>query len=234
MANKTQQQYAEDWGVKLKAWNGWKSDGAPVGNEKKLAYWLRNKQRLNKRTREKMAEVGVTAKSKSRRKQVAAKIEKESKTAEDFRDHYKAQLDKCIQDENGDPTEVKFWSELFLKQDESIRRSEIHAAKLGIDNGTTLPRAEVERILRATFYAGNACVNSSLTMICQHIAGMSDPAQIYDTLKPAIVGGRIFSGFDKVANIKGAPALPDWVLECVKTEAKQYLGNSEALWTKTK
>ena len=234
MANKTQQQYADDWGVTLKAWNGWKSDGAPVGNEKKLAYWLRNKQRLNKRTREKMAEVGVVAKSKSRRKQVAAKIEKESKTAEDFRDHYKAQLDKCIQDPGGDPTEVKFWSELFLKQDESIRRSEIHAAKLGIDNGTTLPRAEVERILRATFYAGNACVNSSLTMICEHIAGMDDPAQIYDTLKPAIVGGRLFSGFDRVENIKGAPSLPDWVIECVRLEAKQYIGNSEALWTKGK
>ena len=234
MANKTQKQYAEDWGVKLVTWNKWKEAGAPVGNEKKLAFWLRTKQRLNKRTREKMAEVGVNTASKSKRKQVAKKIEAESKSAEDFRDHYKAQLDKCIQDPDGDPTEVKFWSELFLKQDESIRRSEIHAAKLGIDNGTTLPRAEVERILRAVLYAGNANVNSSLTIICEHIAGMSDPAQIYDALKPAIVGGRLFSGFDKVANIKGAPALPDWVLDCVKTEAKQYLGNSEALWTKEK
>jgi len=62
---------------------------------------------------------------------------------------------------------------------------------------------------------------------------MSDPAQIYDTLKPAIVGGRLFSGFDRVENIKGAPSLPDWVIECVRLEAKQYLGNSEALWTKT-
>lgn len=232
MANKTQQQYADDWGVKLKAWNGWKSDGAPVGNEKKLAYWLRTKQRLNKRTREKMAEVGVKSTPKSRRKKVAAKIETESKTAEDFRDHYKTQLDKCIQDEDGDPTEVKFWSELFLKQDESIRRSEAHAAKLGIDNGTTLPRAEVERILRAVFYAGNANVNANMTMIAQHVSGLNTAEDVYNALKPAIVGARLFSGFDKVANVKGAPGLPDWVLDCVKLEASQYLGNSESLWTK--
>ena len=48
-----------------------------------------------------------------------------------------------------------------------------------------------------------------------------------------MVGGRLFSGFDKVANIKGAPSLPDWVIDAVRMEAKQYLGNSEALWTKT-
>ena len=131
-----------------------------------------------------------------------------------------------------DQDQVKFWSDLFLKQDESIRRSEAHAARLGIDNGTTLPRAEVERILRAVFYAGNGSVNGALTTICEHVAGLSDPGDVYHSLKPAIVGGRLFSGFDKVANIQGAPALPDWVIECVKLEAQQYLGNSESLWTK--
>jgi hypothetical protein len=232
MANKTQSQYAEDWGVKLAAWNKWKKAGAPVGSEKKLANWLRPRQRLNPRTREKMAEVGVKTTTKAKRKQAVQKIESKSKTAEDFRDHYKAQLDEEIQKgEQGDQNQVKFWSELFLKQDESIRRSEIHAAKLGIDNGTTLSRAEVERIFRATMWAGNACVNSNLTMICQHLAGLDQPDDIYNVLMPAIVGGRLFSGFDKVANIKGAPSLPDWVLECIRYEATQYLSNSESLWT---
>ena len=151
-------------------------------------------------------------------------------SAEGFRDHYQKMLEEATA--TNDQDQVKFWSELFLKQDESIRRSEAHAAKLGIDNGTTLPRAEVERILRAVFYAGNACVNSNMTMIAQHVSGLNTAEDVYNSLKPAIVGGRLFSGFDKVANIKGAPALPDWVLDCAKTEAKQYLGNSESLWTK--
>ena len=234
MANKTQKQYAEDWGVVLATWNKWKESGAPVGNEKKLAHWLRPKQRLNKRTREKMAEVGIKTTTKAKRKKATANIELKAKTAEDFRDHYKSQLDKCIQDENVDPIEVKFWSELFLKQDESIRRSEIHAAKLGIDNGTVLPRAEVERILRAVFYAGNACTQGVLTSICEQLVGYDKPSDLFHALKPAVVGGRLFSGLDKVMNTQGAPSVPDWVVDCVKLEAKQYLGNSEALWTKVK
>lgn len=233
MANKTQKQCAEEWGVKLVTWNKWKEKGAPIGSEKHLANWLRNNDRLNKATRERMAQAGITTTTRGNRKRATDSIESKCDTAEDFRDHYQRKLDEEIQKgDDGDPIELKFWSELFLKQDKSIRDSEAHAAKLGIDNGTTLPRAEVERILRACFYAGNACVNSNLTMICQHIAGLNDPAGIYNVLKPAVVGGRLFSGFDKVANIKGAPALPEWVIDAVRIEAKQYLSGSESLWTK--
>ena len=210
-------------------WNRWKLEGAPIGSQKKLASWLLNKQRLNKATRARMAECGIKSTPK-RKLQKQKDAEPTGKSAEDFREDYRKKLEEAV--EANDETGIKFWNEHYLKIDESIRKTQLHAQKLGIDNGTTLPRAEVERILRAVLYAGNACTNSSLTLICEHIAGMDDPAQIYDTLKPAVVGGRLFSGFDKVANIKGAPALPDWVLECVKLEAKQYLGNSESLWTK--
>jgi hypothetical protein len=108
----------------------------------------------------------------------------------------------------------------------------MHAAKLGIDNGTVLPRAEVERILRAVFYAGNACTQGVLTSMCEQLVGYDNSGELFHALKPAIVGGRLFSGFDKVMNTKGAPNVPDWIVECVKLEAKQYLGNSESLWTK--
>ena len=228
MARKTHKHYAEEFGVSENVFRKWLQKGAPYQNEAKMITWLNNLERKSKEVKAWLKARGV--KPTPKKSKVIAGIK--GKSAEDFRDHYQKMLEEAT--ETNDQDQVKFWSDLFLKQDESIRRSEIHAAKLGIDNGTTLPRAEVERILRATFYAGNACVNSSLTMICEHIAGMSDPAQIYDTLKPAIVGGRLFSGFDRVENIKGAPSLPDWVIECVRLEAKQYLGNSEALWTKEK
>jgi hypothetical protein len=226
MARKTHKHYAEEFGVSENVFRKWLQKGAPYQNEAKMITWLNNLERKSPEVKAWLKARGV--KPKPKKSAVLKNIK--AKSAEDFRDHYQKKLEEAT--ETNDQDQVKFWSELFLKQDESIRRSEAHAAKLGIDNGTTLPRAEVERILRAVLYAGNACTNSSLTLICEHIAGMSDPAQIYDCLKPAVVGGRLFSGFDKVANIKGVPALPDWVLECVKLEAKQYLGNSESLWTK--
>lgn len=234
MARRTQQMQADEWGMPLGTLKRYITRGAPTGNDKKFYSWLLNLQRVPTwaKTSAKMKAMGYDPKSKAKRRREAKKG-KGLDTAADFREHYRKKLAEATERE-GDTEGVKFWSDLFLKQDESIRRSEAHAAKLGIDNGTTLPRAEVERILRATFYAGNACVNSSLTMICQHIAGLSKPADIYNVLKPAMVGGRLFSGFDKVANIKGAPNLPDWVIECVRLEAKQYLSGSEALWTKKK
>jgi hypothetical protein len=226
MARKTHQHYADEFGVSERTFRTWLRQGAPYQNEAKMITWLNALQRKSPEVKAWLKARGV--KPKPKKSAVLKKIK--AKTAEDFRDHYQKKLEEAT--ETNDQDQVKFWSELFLKQDESIRRSEAHAAKLGIDNGTTLPRAEVERILRAVFYAGNGCVNGGLTTICEHVAGLDDPAEVYHTLKPAIVGGRLFSGFDKVANIKGAPGLPDWVLDCVKLEAKQYLGNSESLWTK--
>jgi len=226
MARKTHQHYADEFGVSERTFRTWLKNGAPYQNEAKMITWLNALQRKSPEIKAWLKLRGITP--KPRKSAILKKIK--AKTAEDFRDHYQSKLEEAT--ETNDQDQVKFWSDLFLKQDESIRRSEAHAAKLGIDNGTTLPRAEVERILRATFWAGNACVNSSLTMICQHIAGLDQPADIYNVLKPAIVGGRLFSGFDKVANIKGAPAVPDWVIDAVRMEAQQYLSNSESLWTK--
>ena len=225
MARKTHKHYAEEFGISEMVFRGWLKQGAPYQNEAKMVTWLNALQRKSPEVKAWLKARGV----KPKPKKAAILDEIKGKTAEDFRDHYQKKLEEAT--DTNDQDQVKFWSELFLKQDESIRRSEAHAAKLGIDNGTTLPRAEVERILRATFYAGNACVNSSLTIICQHIVGLDRPEEIYDVLKPAMVGGRLFSGFDKVANIKGAPALPSWVIECVRLDAAQYLGGSEALWT---
>ena len=225
MAIKTHKDYAAEFGVTHSVFTSWLRRGAPYQNRQKMITWLLNMPKRGKATNEWLKSQGVNPV----KKRVKPKVVK-GQTAEDFRDHYKNKLQEATL--ANDQDQVKFWSELFLKQDESIRRSEAHAAKLGIDNGTTLARAEVERILRAVFYAGNGCVNGALATICEHVAGFSDPGEVYHSLKPAIVGGRLFSGFDKVANIQGAPALPDWVIECVKHEAEQYLANSESLWTK--
>ena len=226
MARKTHKHYAEEFGVPESVFRKWLQMGAPYQNEPKMITWLNNLKRKSPEVKAWLKHRGVQPIPKK----AAVLSSVKGQTAEDFRDHYRKKLQEATM--ANDQDQVKFWSDLFLKQDESIRRSEIHAAKLGIDNGTTLPRAEVERILRAVFYASNACVNANLTMICQHIAGLDKPEDIYDVLKPALVNACIFSGFDKVNNIKGAPGLPTWVLDCVRLDAKQYLGNSESLWTK--
>ena len=126
-----------------------------------------------------------------------------------------------------DTRNIKIYGELLLKTSESIRRNEIHATRVGLKSGDTITREKCELYLRQAFYGGNAAVNASLTMICEHVAGMSDPSDVYHCLKPAFVGGRIFSGFDRLRALD----VPQWFLDCVKDSAKDFVGNSEVLWT---
>lgn len=224
---KPQAERAKEIGVSRQSLATWIKKGAPFEDDKRLAVWLLNQERITAKVR---AWCNKVIKRDTPHQNHVAKTKTELKNLEGILDYYMGKLNESVA--CGELESIKFWNEHVIKTSESIRRSEAHAARLGIDNGTTLPRAEVERILRAVFYASNACVNANLTMICQHIAGLDKPEDIYDVLKPALVNACIFSGFDKVNNIKGAPGLPTWVLDCVRLDAKQYLGNSESLWTK--
>ena len=228
MARKTHKHYAEEFGVSINTFAGWLRKGAPYQNEAKMKTWLLNLERKSPGVKKWLAERGAVVTGK-KKKADAIKGAEELSSAESFRDHYRMKLDEAIQ--QNDTDSVKFWNEHYLKIDESIRKTELHAKKLGLEDGTTLARAEVERILRAVFYAGNACTQGVLTTACQQWADIHDPAELYQAIKPVIVGGRLFSGFSKVVTTDGAPKIPDWVMECAQQEAKQYLANSESLWT---
>lgn len=218
MPRKTHKHYAEEFGVPYNTFQTWLKRGAPYQNEAKMITWLLNLKRLAPGAKKWLESKGINP---SVRKSKKKSVPKGLTTAEDFRDYYKAKLAESI--EVGDQNQVEFWAKLHLQYDESIRRNEAHAAKLGIDKGTLLSREEVERILGAVMYAGNACIQGVLNSICETLAGKSDPAEIYHFLKPQIVGGRLFSGFDRVKDLPGAPGLPGWVVECVKVEEKEYL-----------
>jgi len=232
MARKTHKHYAEEFGISPNTFANWLRRGAPYQNEGKMKTWLLNLQRRPKGATAWLKERGINVPARKRKPKDAEAETKGLKTSEDFRDYYRLKLSEAT--ETNDTDSVKFWSELHLKTDESIRRTEAHSAKLGIDNGTTLPRAEVERILRAVFYAGNACVQGSLTSVAEHLAAIDNPASLYHAMKPIVVGGRLFAGFDKVKNVQGGPNVPPWVIDCVKLEAQQYLDSSESLWTKSR
>ena len=218
MPRKTHARWAEEFGVSGKVFKSWASLGAPYQNEPKMITWLLGRGRLPARAKAWLKSKGINPDTKATADTPAPES---LESAEDFRDYYTAKLAEAVR--HDDQNSIEFWAKLHLQYDESIRRNEAHAAKLGIDNGTVLPRAEVERILRAVIYAGNACVQGALTSICEKLAGISEPAEIYRILKPAIVGGRLFAGFEKVKNTPGQPGLPTWVVECVTEDFKQYL-----------
>ena len=146
---------------------------------------------------------------------------KEKRSLEEMRTYYAENLDAVTRSEDFDKEGIKFWNDLLLKVDESIRKSEAHAKKLGIDRGELLSREEVERILRAMFWAVNACSDKFAKQMAQHLSDKS-PAEVYDILAPNLTA-RVFEALKKVAKTPGEINLPPYVIECATAEEKQYI-----------
>ena len=216
----TQQQIADTFGIGQKMVSRWKQQGAPMDDIQALCKWLRlNRQRMPKELK-----AGIERVEKQTSKNVIQKIVVEAedrKTLEDFRDYYVEQLNVATKADLAD--EVKHWNDLLLKAEKCIRESEAHIKKLGIEKGEMMPREDIERILAAVVYAGNACVRAQIKEIAEVLAAESSPAKIYEILAPAILGGRIFEGFKALSKSESLVKLPAWVISCVQSEGENYL-----------
>ena len=145
----------------------------------------------------------------------------ETKTPEQLRDEYLAELQVAKSEGNEEREKVAL--NAYLKIDKQIRDTLLDEKKLGIKDGEMLPREEVERIMKAVIYAGNACVRNQLKEICQVLASESNPNAIYQKLAPAILGGRLFEGFKTVMKSLGKVQLPEWIVDVMQSEGENYL-----------
>lgn len=220
MTKVTQQQIADTFGVNQKMVSRWKQQGAPMDDLLALCKWIRlHRQRMPKELKQGIERIEKQA-GKNVIQAATPDAPSNRKTLEDFRDYYVEQLNVATQASL--PDEVKHWNDLLLKTEKCIREAEAHIKKLGIDRGEMIPREEVERILKAMIYAGNACVRSQLKEIVEVLAAET-PARMYEMLAPAVLGGRIFEGFKALTKSESQVKLPLWVVECMQSEGENYL-----------
>jgi len=146
----------------------------------------------------------------------------ERRSLEDMRDYYSAQLDAATKSSVVDHERIKFWNDLLLKADESIRKSQAHEKKLGIEQGELLQRTEVERILCNVAWTGNSCIDKYSKQIAQRLSNKT-PAEVHKVLKPTLVALTLFEAMKKVAKCPGEINLPQWVIDCFATEEKLYI-----------
>ena len=217
----TQQQISDIFGVDQKMVSRWKQQGASLDDFQALCKWLRlNRQRMPKELKDNIQRIERKASSDVIQKSVATEAA-DRKTLEDFRDYYVEQLNVATKEGLAD--EVKHWNDLLLKAEKCIRESEAHIKKLGIEKGEMMPREEIQRIIRALIYGGNACVRAQVKEIAEVLAAESSPAEIYEMLSPAILGGRIFEGLKVLTKSESQVRLPMWVVECFQSEGENYL-----------
>jgi len=213
----TQKALAEKWGTTQKNISLKIEMGCDftASDDTVARWWLSHSQRRSKAMNEAIAKYLKPETIK------AIKAE-DRRTLEQTRDYYSDQLDQVTNSGRNDHVEIKFWNDLWLKADESIRRSQAHERKLGLEQGETLPKEDVEAILKNVIWAGNACCNNFSKQLAQSLSGKT-PAEVHKVLKPNLLAMLIFEGFDKLSKVPGEINMPQWVIDCVKSEEKLYL-----------
>lgn len=216
--NKPMTHYAKKWGITSMTVSNLAKKGCDFdADEKEVARWLiancnRKPAKMKALINEILKPDGLTESAS----------ESEAASLEEMREYYSKQLNAATKDNDVHHEAVKFWNDLLLKTDESIRRSEAHAKKLGVDKGELLSRGEVERIFRAVLWAGNACCDKFAKQIAQRLSN-KQPAEIYDLLAPMLTACMLFEGMRKITKPPGECNVPDWLVDCVFAEEQQYL-----------
>ena len=210
--------YADKWGITTQTVSNLARKGCDFdADEKDVARWMIANC---KRKPAKMTAAINEILKPTPLKQSAS--ESDTATLEQLRDYYSKQLNMATKEDDVQHETVKFWNDLLLKTDESIRRSEAHAKKLGIDSGELLSRSEVERIWRALLWAGNACCDKFAKQMAQRLSNKS-PAEVYELLAPYQAAASLFGGMKKITTPPGQVNVPDWLVDCHKHEEAQYL-----------
>lgn len=232
-----QKDLSKFYGVTVKTIQRWKQSDAPLDNPQRMVTWLLSRKRvppgaqswLEKQQRQKPNNHLPDQAPMPNNYDEADGDTGEVRSLEERREEIDRKLDLATRQNN--EVAIKLWMELLIKVDESLRRDQAHQKKLGLDQGELMPRPEVERLLRAVAYAGNACIEGALQQICEQVVAFDYPEEAYHYLKPLLLGGRLFAGFSKVARTPGGPNIPIWATEAIKAEASNYLEATAALWS---
>lgn len=211
-------QMAKEYRVSVTTINRWIKAGAPFDSDADMNAYVMKQKHIPKRFAEWQIQKGFT---KIDDEETSDEMGDEFESQGKLRDFYFAKLSAAAK--RNDQNQIKYWNELVLKSEESMRRTEAHQKKFDLESGETIDRAEVERILAAVIYKGNACVRAQIKQIAEVLAAETSPAVIYETLSPAILGGRIFEGFKGISKADSGIKLPGWVVDCVQSEGENYL-----------
>lgn len=210
-------QMAKEYHTAVRTINRWAKLNAPFDDDDQMNAFVMKQKHIPKNFIKWQIEKGFTKIEQTEEGEIGDEFESQLK----LRDFYFGKLSAAAK--RNDQNQIKYWNDLLLKTDESLRRTEAHQKKLGLESGETIDRVEVERILSAVIYTGNACVRSQIKEIAELLAAESSPSKIYEMLSPAILGGRIFEGFKSVAKADSEVKVPKWIIDCIQSEGENYL-----------
>ncbi len=219
----SQHDLAEFWRVNQSLIKRWVLAGMPPTKKAVTAAWiLKNAKRKNANTKEVCQGLLSKPAGADDPEIKPPTTDEEMLNLEQLRDYYLRKVSEATGAEFQDSEQIKLWNDLLLKTEKCIREAQAHEKKLGLEQGETIKREEVERIIDAILFAGNACVRNQIKELCQGIS-MKTPAEIYKVLPAAILGGRIFEGLAAVVKSDSEVQIPQWMVDRFIEEGENYL-----------
>jgi hypothetical protein len=230
------------WGVVLRTIQRWISEGAPVDNDIEMVKWLAPKRGLNEETHARIAKIRADNPDSFPRQDPVwllwlADAERRALTGESspfesieqVRDFYAFKLKTAS--EAGDQRGSEFATARLIEIDKTIRDNKLAEKKLGIESGDTIPRADVEKWLRAFGFWTMRCVDLMLEDMVPKVASLA-PTLTHEiarkAIEPGLIKARSLAPFVLATKVTGGTQLPDWAVAVVKDTVDDYVQNGAA------
>lgn len=228
---KTLNELALRWKANVRTVARWSQQGAPLQDEARMRVWLSSRKHLPPGTRELIAvetparRTAVAQDAGELKTGAAAALTRlESSEATAFR-----QLEDALK--TGDPAEIKFFRDSWLRIGDSLRKYDIAVAELRRDSGDLIPRIELERL--AGYFT--LCWKGAAQELCNSL-----PQQLLDASRAEMVEILHASLFDQMINSFTAMAAtpdfcPPWLIRAaVEPIAQTFPGAHDAVAERSK
>lgn len=117
---------------------------------------------------------------------------------------------------------VEFWGKQFLRADKAQRDNELHAQKMGIDEGQIIPRADFSRLCHALAFWFLRGIDGDNAELAGKILDLQHLEVAHDVLDRYFMRNRFLGAFQKAISQESGVSLPRWAYSDLKAAVDAY------------
>ena len=125
---------------------------------------------------------------------------------------------------------ITYWDRKLRDVLKAIRDGELHAQRLGIEDGVTLPRNEVENLIRAMAFWLVRGIDQDMGDYAKKFLELNYVEEVQQVLDPYLLQRRLLIPFGKAASTSGPLRLPSWCVEILRDSVDDYIQNGADLF----
>lgn len=220
---------AAEYGVTPRTVRNWRSAGAPLDDAAALGTWLREHERLPAAARPAAGPIDPTIREALATDWTAlagADLAKRRGDLELWSSRAEATMRRAL--EGKDMAEFTRWQKIYLTFHAAALQARLAQAKLGIDTGDLVTRAECERLLGA--FINRLCLG--IQQVRDHLASrltnIPFETEIADHLETALITRALLDPVNAATAHAAAIGLPDWIPAACQAAIADHIADGRA------